>query len=293
MLQLLKATWKAWREDEATVLAAALAYFTAVSIAPLLVLIVVIAGFFLGRQAAQDQLLAQLRTVVGAQGSQFLATILQNASQPTLASAAGLLSLFLLLWGSTNVFSQLQNSLNKIWHVKRESGGSVRTTVRSRLLAFAMVLGAAFLLLASMVLSTVLTALVRWSSTLLPGADWVWQLVNILVTLVLSTLLFGAIFKVLPNARLAWRDVLLGAAVTAVLFVVGNYLLGFYLANAGNAYGAVGSLAVFLLWVFYSAQIFFFGAEFAQAYSQRYGSGIQPRTGTAQSARQLQSTNDS
>jgi membrane protein len=279
MWQLLKATLQAWREDEATVLAAALAYFTAVSIAPLLVLVVVIAGFFLGRQAAQEQLLAQLRAVVGSQGSEFLATVLQNAAEPTLASAAGVFSVLLLLWGATNVFTQLQNSLNKIWKVKRQAGGA-KAAITSRLLAFGMVVGVAFLLLVSMVLSALLTAVVRWGANLLPGSDWIWQLANALFTLVVSTLLFGAIFKVLPNARLAWRDVLLGAAVTALLFVVGNFLLSLYLANAGSAYGAVGSLAVFLLWVFYSAQIFFFGAEFAQAYSVRYGSGIQRRTGS-------------
>jgi membrane protein len=283
MWQLLKTTWKVWREDEATVLAAALAYFTAVSIAPMLVLIVVIAGFFLGRETAQEQLLAQLGTVVGSQGLQFLAMVLQGAAEPTLASAAGVLSFLLLLWGSTNVFTQLQNSLNKIWKVKRESAGA-RAAIGSRLLAFAMVLGVAFLLLVSLVLSAVLTAFVRWGSNLLPGSEWIWQASNLVLTFLVSTLLFGAIFKVLPNARLAWRDVLLGAAVTALLFVVGNYLLSFYLANAGSAYGAVGSLAVFLLWVFYSAQIFFFGAEFARVYSQRYGSGIQPRAGNVPGA---------
>ncbi len=292
MWQLLKATWKAWREDEATVLAAALAYYTAISIAPLLVLIVAIVGFFLGRQTAQEQLLAQLRTVVGSQVTQYLATVLQNAAQPTLASVAGILSFLLLLWASTNVFTQLQNSLDKIWQVKRQSAGA-RVTIVSRLLAFAMVLGVAFLLLVSMVLSAVIAAFVSWGSSLLPGADWIWQVGNALVTFVVTMLLFGAIFKVLPNARLAWRDVLLGAAVTALLFVVGNYLVSIYLTHAGSAYGAVGSLAVFLLWVFYSAQIFFFGAEFAKVYSRRYGSGIQQRAGRPPTAPSLRGANDS
>lgn len=291
MWQLLKTTWQAWRHDEATVLAAALAYFTAVSIAPLLVLLVVIVGFFLGRQTAQEQLLAQLRIVVGPQVSQYLAMVLQNAAQPTLASVAGILSFLLLLWASTNVFTQLQNSLDKIWQVKRQSAGA-RVTIISRLLAFVMVLGVAFLLLVSMVLSAVLAAFVNWGSSLLPGADWIWQVGNALVTFVVSLLLFGAIFKVLPNARLAWRDVLLGAAVTALLFVVGNYLVSIYLPYAGSAYGAVGSLAVFLLWVYYSAQIFFFGAEFAKVYSRRYGSGIRQRAGNPPTAPHVSSTDD-
>jgi membrane protein len=276
MWQLVLATWKAWRKDEATVLAAALAYFASVSIAPLLVLIVALVGLFFGRQAAQEQVISQVRTVIGEQGSQFFVTVLDNARQPTLASAAGILSFLLLLWGSTNVFTQLHNSLNRIWLVDRAPIG-VRGTVRSRLLAFAMVLGAAFLLLVSMVLSTTLAALARFGTLLLPGSDWIWQYGNYLVLFAVSMLLFAVVFKVLPDARVAWRDVLLGAAVTALLFVVGNYLLGLYLTYAGSAYGAVGSFAVFLLWVFYSAQIFFFGAEFAQIYSHRYGSGILPR----------------
>jgi membrane protein len=279
MGQLLLATWKAWREDDATVLAAALAYFTSISVAPLLVLIVALVGLFVGRQAAQDQLLAQSRAVVGAQGTEFIAAALANASQPTLASAAGILSFALLVWASTNVFTQLHNALNKIWLVDDAPGslrGTVRGTVRSRLLAFAMVLVAAFLLMVFMVLSTTLAALARFGVLLLPGSDWVWQLSNYLVMFVIGTLLFAVMFKVLPDAHIAWRDVLLGAAVTSLLFGAGNYVLGLYLVHAGPAYGTVASFAVFLLWVFYSAQIFFFGAEFAKVYSHRYGSGVRP-----------------
>ncbi len=276
MWQLLLATWQAWRKDEATVLAAALAYFASVSIAPLLVLVVALVGLFFDRQAAQEQMIAQVRNVVGEQGSQFFVTVLDNARQPTLASAAGILSFGLLLWGSTNVFTQLHNALNRIWLVDRAPGG-VRGSLRGRLLAFAMVLGAAFMLLVSMVLSTTLAALARLGALLLPGSDWIWQLGNYLAMFVVSMLLFALIFKVVPDAYIAWRDVLLGAAVTAVLFVAGNFVLGLYLAHAGSAYGAVGSLAVFLLWVFYSAQIFFFGAEFAKVYSHSHGSGVRPR----------------
>ncbi len=275
MWQLLLATWKAWRKDEATVLAAALAYFTSISVAPLLVLIVALVGLFVGRQTAQDQLLIQLRAVVGAQGTEFLATALANASQPTLASAAGILSFALLVWASTNVFTQLHNALNKIWLVDDAPDG-IRGTVRSRLLAFAMVFVAAFLLLVFMVLSTTLAALARFGVLLLPGSEWVWQFGNYVAMFIIGTLLFAVMFKVLPDAHTAWRDVLLGAAVTSLLFGVGNYVLGLYLVHAGPAYGAVGSFAVFLLWVFYSAQIFFFGAEFAKVYSQRYGSGVHP-----------------
>jgi membrane protein len=276
MWQLLKTTWKEWNEDEASLLAAALSYYTAVSVAPLLVLVVVIVGFFLGQQAAESQLLTQLQAAMGEQGSQFLVTVLENADRPELASAAGLLSFLTLLWGSTNVFAQLQNSLNKIWNVERKPGAGIIATLRSRLLSFTMVLGVAFLLLVSLVLSTALTTMVDWGHSLLPGADWVWQVVSFLVSFGVITLLFAAIFKVLPDADVAWRDVWLGAAVTALLFTIGKFLLGLYLSNAGSAYGAVGSVVVFLLWVYYSAQILFMGAEFTQVYARRYGKGIQP-----------------
>lgn len=285
MWNLLKTTWKEWNEDEASLLAAALSYYTAVSIAPLLVLVVVILGFFLGQAAAQSQVVEQLRAGMGPQGSQFLETVLQNADQPTLASAAGILSFLTLLWGSTNVFAQLQNSLNKIWNVERKPGAGIWATLRSRLLSFTMVLGVAFMLLVSLVLSAFLSVFVQWGHGLLPGADWLWQVINFLVSFGVTTFLFAAIFKVLPDVKIAWRDVWLGAAVTALLFTIGKYLLGLYLANAGNAYGAVGSVVVFLLWVFYSAQILFMGAEFTQVYARRYGSGLRPTEGAVISDR--------
>jgi membrane protein len=220
--------------------------------------------------------MTQLQAAMGKEGSQFLTTILENADQPQVASAAGILSFLTLIWGSTNVFAQLQNSLNKIWNVERKPGGGIWGTIRSRLLSFTMVLGVAFMLLVSLVLSAVLTTLVDIGQGMLPGADWLWQIINFLVSFGVITLLFAAIYKVLPDADVSWRDVWLGAAVTALLFTLGKFVLGYYLANAGNAYGAVGSVVVFLLWVFYSAQILFMGAEFTQVYARRFGKGIQP-----------------
>jgi membrane protein len=290
MWQLLKTTWQEWNDDEASQLAAALSYYTAVSVAPLLVLVVVIAGLFLGQEAAQGQLITQLRAGMGTEGAQFLETVLQNADQPTLASAAGIISFLTLLWGSTNVFAQLQNSLNKIWNVERRPGAGIWATLRSRLLSFTMVLGVAFLLLVSLVVSSLLIVFVDWGHGLLPGADWVWQVVNFLVSFVVITFLFAAIFKVLPDVAIAWRNVWLGAVVTALLFSVGKYLLGLYLANAGSTYGAVGSLVVFLLWVFYSAQILFMGAEFTQVYARRYGAGIRPDADAVLSRKDSQDT---
>jgi membrane protein len=278
MWKLLKSTWKEWTEDEASQLAAALSYYAVVSIAPLLVLLVVIAGFFLGREAAQGQLLDQVRGTMGAEGTQFLEMVLRNADQPTLASAVGILSFVTLVWGSTNLFAQLQNSLNKIWNVKKKPGGGIWATLRSRLLAFVMVLGVVVLLIASFVLNAVLSAASDWGQNILPGADWIWQVVNFMISLGILTLIIALIFKVVPHVRMAWRDVWLGAAGTALLFTFGNFLLGLYLANVGSAYGAAGSVVVFLLWVSYSAQILFLGAEFTQVYARRHG-GVEVEEG--------------
>jgi membrane protein len=274
--QVVKEVVNEWRTDEASQLAAALAYYTAVSIAPLLVLIVVVVGLWLGQQTAQEQLLARLQSTLGAEGAGFLQTVLENAQQPTLATVAGILSVLTLLWSSTNLFSQLQTSLNRIWNVKPKPGRGIWGTLKDRFLSFTLVLGIAFLLLVSLVLSAVLSTLGEWGQGWLPGADWLWQAVNFVVSFAVTTGLFAAIYKVLPDAEITWRDVGLGAAVTALLFTVGKFLLGLYLANAGSAYGTVGSVVVFLLWVYYSAQILFLGAEFTQVYARNYGSGIQP-----------------
>lgn len=272
--QLLKTTVQEFIADEVSQLAAALSYYTAVSIAPLLVLVVVIVGLFLGEQAAQSRLLAQLQGAIGTEGAQFLQTVLENAEQPTLGSIAGILSFLVLLWGATNVFSQLQISLNRIWDVEKPSSEGLWRTIRARFLSFTMVLGIAFLLLVSLVLSASLAALSEWGDGMLPGASWVWQILNLVVSLGVVTLLFAAIYQVLPDVEIAWRDVWLGAAVTALLFTLGKSLLAWYLANAGSVYGVFGSLVVFLLWVYYSAQILFLGAEFTQVYARYYGSGF-------------------
>lgn len=277
--QIIKTTVKEWTEDEASLLAAALSYYTAISLAPLLVLVVVIVGLFLSQEAAREQVVGQLQGAIGSEGAQFLELILENADQPQVASLAGILSFLTLLWGSTNVFSQLQNSLNKIWDVEPIPGRSFWMTLKDRLLSFGMVLGVAFMLLVSFILSAILSALGSLGQGWLPGIDWLWQIVNFIVSFGVITLLFAAIYKVLPDAEIAWRHVWTGAAVTALLFTVGKTLLGWYLANAGSAYGAAGSLIVFLLWVYYSAQILFFGAEFTQVYARNQGQGIQPSAG--------------
>ncbi len=267
-----------WQQRNVARLAAALAYYSAISIAPLLIIVLAIAGLAMGSKEAQQQLVVQMRGLVGEQGGQVVEMVIENADRPSLASLAGILGLFVLLWGATNVFVELQDALNTIWGVAPKPGRRLWITLRARLLSFAMVLVIGFLLLVSLVISTALTLLSNFLSGLLPGFDLLWLGVNFLISLSVITLLFGLLFKVLPDVIVAWRDVWLGAAVTALLFVVGKSLIGFYLGQQsfGSAYGAAGSLVVLLIWVFYSAQIVLVGAAFTQVYATQYGQGVEP-----------------
>lgn len=278
MWNLLKTTYTQWSADEASQLAAALAFYTTISIAPLLVLVIAIVGLFLGEQAAQGQLQSQLRNLMGEQAAQFTETAIASTDRPAAGSIASLLSLGVLLWGSTNVFTQLQNSLNAIWNVAPKPGRGVMGLVRDRLLSFGLVLGIGFLLLVSLILSAALSAITSSFSQWLPGIPWLWQLLNYVVSLAVTALLFALIFKVLPDIKNAWKDVWIGGLITALLFTIGQFALSLYLGNQGSAYGVAGSVVVFLLWVYYSAQILFFGAEFTQVYATQYGQGVQPAT---------------
>lgn len=278
MWQLLKAAFQEFKQDNTNRLAAALSYYTAISIAPLLVFMLLLLGFVLGQNDAESQLTSQLETVFGEQGMEFLNTIIANADQPTTGTIAGVLSLLTLIWGSTNVFSHLQETLNVIWDVRPKPDVGIMHTLRKRLLSFAMVLGIGFLFAVSLILSTVLSVLANTLSNLLPGFDLLWQVAEYVISFAVITLLFAAMFKVLPDVQIKWRDVWPGAALTALLFTLGKVLLTFYLSQTapGSAYGAAGSVIVFLLWVYYTAIILFFGAEFTQVYAVRQGSGMEP-----------------
>ncbi|HSK87145.1 MAG TPA: YihY/virulence factor BrkB family protein [Anaerolineales bacterium] len=282
MFKLLKDTFREWREDGATRLAAALAYYTTFSLAPLLVLIIAIAGLIGGQEAAQSQVMAQVQDLLGAEGREFVQEMIENASRPATGVTATVIGVVTLLFGALGVFGELQNSLNTIWEVKpRPAKGlldGVKRFIIDRLLSFTMVLGIGFLLLASLVVSAAVSALGEYIGTAWPMADFWLQLINFLISFVVIMLLFGMIFKFLPEVNIAWKDVWLGAAVTSVLFSLGKFLIGFYLGRSevANTFGAAGSLAILLIWIYYSAQILFFGAEFTQVYSNRYGSKIVP-----------------
>jgi len=282
MFKLLKDTFREWREDGANRLAAALAYYTTFSLAPLLVLIIAIAGLIGGQEAAQSQVMAQVQDLLGAEGREFVQEMIENASRPATGVTATVIGVVTLLFGALGVFGELQNSLNTIWEVKpRPAKGwldGVKRFIIDRLLSFTMVLGIGFLLLASLVVSAAVSALGEYIGTTWPMADFWLQLINFLISFVVIMLLFGMIFKFLPEVNIAWKDVWLGAAVTSVLFTLGKFLIGLYLGRSevANTFGAAGSLAILLIWIYYSAQILFFGAEFTQVYSNRYGSKIVP-----------------
>jgi membrane protein len=277
--RLLKETFQEWSEDNASRLAASLAYYTVFSLAPLLIIVIAIAGAFFGEEAARGQLEAQLQGLVGPDGASLIQTTIDNANQPGSGSGAiaSLISLGVLIFGASGVFAELQDSLNAIWDVKPKPENAVSGFVRKRLLSFAMVLTIGFLLLVSLVISAGLAAVTNLMSSLLPF-DFLWQILNFVISFGVITVLFALIYRYLPDVRISWNDVLTGAVITSLLFTIGKSLIGLYLGNSSfsSTYGAAGSLVVILAWVYYSAQILFLGAEFTQVYARRYGTKIVP-----------------
>lgn len=277
---LLKITFSQWRQDQASVMAAALAYYTVFSLAPLLIIVIAIAGAVFGEQAAKGELVMQMQGLIGKEGAQLIQTAIENASQldPSQGPIPTLINIVLLLSGASVIFGQLQQSLNRIWNVEPKPGNGIIDFLRKRLLSFSIVLVIGFLLLVSLVISTILVILGNYLRDLVPGFTYLWQLLNFLVSFGIVTLLFALIFKILPDAQIAWKDVWMGAALTALLFDIGKFILGFYLGKTSlaSAYGAAGSLVIILTWVFYSAQILFLGAEFTQVYVRSGGKEIAP-----------------
>lgn len=281
LFELLKETYNDWSEDKASRLAAALAYYTAFSVAPLLLITIAIAGLVFGREAAQGQVYAQLEGLLGSGAASAIQTGIAQSGQTGAGTISAIIGIATLIWSASNVFAQLQEALNTVWEVQPDPNAGILATLKRRFLSMTMVLGIGFLLLVSLVLSAAISAVGNFFGNLLPGGAILWQAVNFLLSLALITLLFAAIYKILPDATVDWGDVWIGAVVTALLFTVGKLLIGLYLGHAsvGSTFGAAGSLLVFLVWVYYSAQILFFGAEFTQVYARRYGSRIVPAEG--------------
>jgi membrane protein len=276
--EILKETGSDWSSDNATRLAAALAYYTVLSLAPLLVLAVAVAGLFFGEEAARGQIANELSSVVGPEAGKGIETMLTHAKKPEEGALGSIIGIVVLLFGASGVFGELQSSLNTIWEVEPKPGLGVWGMLRTRFFSFSMVLGVAFLLLVSLVLSAALAGVGRMFESSLPGGAVLWQGVNFAVSFGVVTVLFALIFKVVPDVKITWKDVWIGAAVTALLFAIGKFALGLYLGRASVAspYGAAGSLIVLVIWVYYAAQILFMGAEFTQVYARHRGSRIEP-----------------
>ena len=276
--QLVKQTAVDWYEDKAPQLGASLAFYTALSIAPLLVILLAIAAFFFGDEAAGGQIVGELKTLVGDEGGKAIEEMIANANKPSTGGVATVLSVATRLFGASGVFGQLQSALNTIWEVQPKPGRGVWGFVRDRFLSFAMIMGMAFLLLVSLVITAALAAASNLWSGLDESFAWLGQGLNLGLSLGLLTVLFAMMFKLLPDVNMAWSDVWLGGFVTAVLFVIGKFAIGLYLGHSSMAssYGVAGSFVVLLVWVYYSAQILFFGAELTQVYANRFGSRITP-----------------
>ena len=280
--QLVKQTYQEWKEDQGSRLAAALTYYTVFSLAPMLIIAIAVAGLIWQRDAVQNQVLNQIQGLVGEQGRIFVSGLLDSAAKPAQGITATILGIITLIYGALGVFNELHNSLNTIWDVpqKKVTGiwGSIKEVIMNRFLSFTMILGIGFMMLVSLVVSTGITALGNWIGTILPFRELILQIINLIVSIGFITVLFALIFKVLPDAEIAWRDVWVGAFITAVLFSIGKTLIGLYLGSSAVAttFGAAGSLVLLLLWIYYSAQILFFGAEFTQVYANTLGSRIIP-----------------
>jgi membrane protein len=258
-----------WYEDDCLTLGAALAYYTVFSLAPVLVIAIAVAGALFGREAAQGEIVGQIRGLVGEEGATAIQSLIESAGRQDAGGLATLIGLVVLLFGSTSAFSQLQAALNRIWEVPPQARAGLWDVTRARFLSFAAVLGMGFLLSVSLVLSAAVAAFGRFGRGWVPEISSLLELADFLGTMLVHTLLFAMIFKLLPDAPIRWRHVWLGAGVTAGLFFVGKLVIGLYLGTSevGAAYGAAGWVILILAWVYYSAQIVLFGAEFTRAYA--------------------------
>ena len=276
--RLLKETFREWQADKASRIAAALAYYTVFSISPLLVIAVAIAGTIFGDETAQAEITSRLTSLVGEDGVKPILQSLNNMSQPRTIGFASLISLGVLILGASGIFAQLQDALNTVWKVKPQPGQGLLPFLRKRLSSFIMVFAIGLLLIVSLVLSAVVATLNRYKIDSVPGSAILWENLDFILSFGLLTFLFCLMFKYVPDVKIAWKDVFVGSIITALLFLFGKFLLGLYISKGslGSAYGAAGSLIIFLAWVYYTAQIILFGAEFTQVYARMYGSKIRP-----------------
>jgi membrane protein len=277
---ILKDGFLRWWDHNPFELAAALAYYTIFSLTPLLTIAIAIAALAFGQDAAQKQIVGGLAELIGETSAKAIQEVLRAAATTNKQSGAlaATIGAGLLLLGAIAVVAQLQQTLNFIWEVKVRSSSGWRQLIRDRLFSLALVLAIGFLLLVSLVVSTVLSAVTTYFSEYYQVSGIIWQTLDGVVSFVFVTVLFGLIYKILPDVQLTWRDVAIGATITSLLFTLGKFLIGFYLGHAtiASTYGAAGSFVTLLVWVYYSAAIFFYGAEITKVYATRYGSGVVP-----------------
>ncbi|MFT3693808.1 MAG: YihY/virulence factor BrkB family protein [Kofleriaceae bacterium] len=287
---ILKTTGSDWLDDKAPRLAASLALYTLLSLAPLLILAVSVAGLMFGDEAARGQIQHQLSGILGEQGAAAVQSILANARAPSSGILGTIVGLMLALFGASGVFGELQGTLNEIWDVDSKPGRGVKGFIKDRFFSFTLVLGVAFLLLVSLVVSAGLAALGAYFSSALPGGAVVWQAINMVISLTVTTALFATIYKVVPDVHIDWRDVWLGALVTAVLFTLGKFAIALYVGRStvASPFGAAGSVVALVVWVYYSAQILFFGAELTQVMTTRRGKTIAPSKNAVKVERKLE-----
>ncbi len=289
-VRIFKETFAEWSADQAFMHSAALGFYTLFSMAPILIIAVAVAGFFLGPEAARGELREQMEEIIGAESAEVVEAAVVESDPERAGFFKTLIGFVILIVGATTVFHQLQRSLNEIWGVTaKPSRSGIVVFVKVRILSLALVLTIGFLLLVSLVFSTALTAAIHYAEELIPVPNFVLRVADVGISLTVFTMLFGMIFSVLPDVRLRWRDVWKGALLTAVLFTIGRYVISIYLAFAGPAstYGAAGALVAVIFWVYYSGLILLFGAEFTKVYVRAKGREVLPKKTAARVKREI------
>jgi membrane protein len=271
--QLIKDTVKAWTGDNIPDLAAALSYYTIFSMAPLILIVISIAGIVMGESTVRNEITTQLQSLLGNEGARFIVTAIKADNQKNTSIIASLIGFAVLLFGASGVFGHLKKSFNQIWHVEKVKKG-IGATIKENLFSFGLVVGIGFLLLVSLMISTIISVIGTYFQHILPFPSIVLQLINTFFSFVVIACLFAAMFKALPDTKIAWSDVWIGGVVTSFLFSIGKVAIGWYLAHSaeGAKYGAAGSVVVVLLWIYYASQILFLGAEFTKVYCGSCGS---------------------
>jgi membrane protein len=273
---LFKETFAGWSDHKALRLGASLAFYTIFAIAPLVLIALAVSGLVFGEQAAHRQLFDQLKGLLGAQGADAVQNIIASANRPRSSTWATVIALATLFVGATGTFVELQDAMNTIWQVRRKPGGTLRHFITDRLLSFAMMLAIGFLLLVSLIISAALAALSHFMNGFISSGTMAGEIMNFLISFAVIGVLFAMIFKFLPDVKIPWRNTWMGAALSALLFNIGKFVLGFYLGHSSvsSTYGAAGSLIALLMWVYYSSQTLFLGAEFSRAYSLKHGEEV-------------------